>query len=234
MQPRFLSPSLSTGLHAAGPFPRTGRHHSDLRCGGHPARRSDWRRRSHCNLSTSDFDGIRSDVLAHRVATPHFKPWPGRDVTSGNAIKLHAFSGLGQRPRPSAAFPSPDRSCIVRLRFAFRLVETCTYCQCLRRLPGVSAQLRSMPSKLRQAGHLPVATSGRVRIAGSECAGRRISAWSKGALCARTIRAPRSSWPEHPMPSPSSNAAVLDCTLAGRCRVRSALSGLATWARRWR
>ena len=50
----------------------------------------------------------------------------------------------------------------------------------------------------------------RVRNAGSECAGRRISAWSKGALCAITIRAPRLSWLEHPMPSLSSNEAVLD------------------------
>src|SRR4030088_557740 len=41
-------------------------------------------------------------------------------------------------------------------------MKTCTYFQFLRGVPGVSAQLRSMPSKLRQAGHLPVATSGLV------------------------------------------------------------------------
>src|ERR1700704_5523939 len=34
-----------------------------------------------------------------------------------------------------------------------------TYFKFLRGPPGVSAQLRSMPSKLRQASHLPVATS---------------------------------------------------------------------------
>ena len=72
MQPRFPSPSLSTGLHAAGPSPpgpaATILICLVMACGalfGIAAQIS-------LQRLGLDFDSIRGDVLAHRTATAHF------------------------------------------------------------------------------------------------------------------------------------------------------------------
>src|SRR5262249_35421659 len=72
MQPRFPSPSLSTGLHAAGPFPS-----------GPAATVPTWLVMASgaafgiaVQILLQRFglglDDIRNDALAHRAATPHF------------------------------------------------------------------------------------------------------------------------------------------------------------------
>ena len=74
MQPRFPSPSLSAGLHAAGPFP-PGPAATILICLV-MASGAAFGIAAQISLQRLglDFDSIRSDVLAHRVATPHLKP----------------------------------------------------------------------------------------------------------------------------------------------------------------
>jgi len=72
MQPRFPSPSLSTGLHAAGPFP-SGPAATILICIV-MASGAAFGIAAQISLQRLglDFDSIRGDVLAHRTATPHF------------------------------------------------------------------------------------------------------------------------------------------------------------------
>jgi hypothetical protein len=72
MQPRFPSPSLSTGLHAAGPFP-SGPAATILICLV-MASGAAFGIAAQISLQRLglDFDSIRGDVLAHRTATPHF------------------------------------------------------------------------------------------------------------------------------------------------------------------
>ena len=72
MQPRFPPPSLSTGLHAAGPFP-PGPAATILIClvmasGAVFAIAA----RTLLHRAGLDFDSMRADVLAHRAATLHF------------------------------------------------------------------------------------------------------------------------------------------------------------------
>jgi hypothetical protein len=71
MQPRFPSPSLSTGLHAAGPFP-SGPAATILIC---VVMTSGAAFGIAAQISLQrlglDFDSVRGDVLAHRVATAH-------------------------------------------------------------------------------------------------------------------------------------------------------------------
>src|SRR4029077_4132554 len=72
MQPRFPSPSLSTGLHAAGPSP-SGPAAIILIClvmaSGAAFGIAAQILLQRLGL---DFDSIRSDVLAHRAAALHF------------------------------------------------------------------------------------------------------------------------------------------------------------------
>jgi hypothetical protein len=72
MQSRFPSPSLSTGLHAAGPSP-SGPAAIILICLV-MASGAAFGIAAQISLQRLglDFDSIRSDVLAHRAATPHF------------------------------------------------------------------------------------------------------------------------------------------------------------------
>jgi len=192
-----LSPSLSTGC-AAGPSPRTGRH--ILIC----AVTAIWRGVRNCGADFAATSWPRLRRHSHECS-------PSGCDTAVQAVarasnkrkcnKIASFRGLGQTPRPSAA-SQPHRFMNRPPPILIRLLKTCTYCQCLRRLPeflGTSL----MPSKLRQAGICPVATS-------RSCPDRRIRSpvgasarGRKGALCARTIRAPRSSWPDHPTPGRS-------------------------------
>jgi len=72
MQPRFPSPSLSTGLHAAGPIP-SGPAAVILICVV-MASGATFGIAAQISLQRLglDFDSLRSDVLAHRAATSHF------------------------------------------------------------------------------------------------------------------------------------------------------------------
>src|SRR6266481_1092838 len=72
MQPRFPSPSLSTGLQAAGPFPSGPA--ATILIGLVMASGAAFGIAAQISLQRLglDFDSIRSDVIAHRAATPHF------------------------------------------------------------------------------------------------------------------------------------------------------------------